>query len=191
MKDTLEAQLRKALNTGKPILTVLAGSNGAGKSTFYARHLKFTSMRFVNADEIAKILRPDDPGAIAYEAMHAAEALRRDLLEQRQSFCMETVLSDTQGAKLGFFREAQSAGYVLLLIWIRLTNSTLSQARVHHRVSQGGHDVPEDKLIERFPRTEANAIEALQIADFGLVLDNSSLDEPYRLLEIWQAGHRT
>ena len=190
MKDTLEAQLRAALNTGKPILTVLAGSNGAGKSTFYARHLKFTSMRFVNADEIAKILRPDDPGAIAYEAMHVAEALRRDLFEQRQSFCMETVLSDTQGAKLGFFREAQSAGYVLLLIWIRLTDATLSQARVHHRVSQGGHDVPEDKLIERFPRTEANAIEALQIADFGLVLDNSSLDEPYRLLEIWQAGRR-
>ena len=92
--------------------------------------------------------------------------------------------------KLGFFREAQSAGYVLLLIWIRLTDATLSQARVHHRVSQGGHDVPEDKLIERFPRTEANAIEALQIADFGLVLDNSSLDEPYRLLEIWQAGRR-
>ena len=117
-----------------------------------------------------------------------AEVLRKDLVGRRESFCMETVLSDTQGSKIGFFREAQAAGYKLLFIWIRLDSPALSQARVQQRVLRGGHHVPDDKLIKRFPRTQANAIEALKIADFGMVLDNISADEPYRMVETWHAG---
>ena len=188
MIESLEHRVRAALADGGLVLTVLAGSNGAGKSTFYGRYLRLLGLPFVNADEIAKVLRPQSPESIAYEAMHVAEALRKDLILRKESFCMETVLSDTQGSKIGFFRDAQAAGFELLFIWIRLDSPALSQARVQQRVLRGGHHVPDDKLIQRFPRTHANAIEALKIADFGLVLDNSSVDEPYRVVETWHAG---
>jgi predicted ABC-type ATPase len=186
--ETLEERIRSALAVNRPVLAVLAGSNGAGKSTFYARNLRALGLPFVNADDIAKTLHPQDAESMAYEAMHVAGAVRADLVRRKVSFCMETVLSDTQGSKLRFFREAQAAGYQLLFIWIRLDSAALSQARVRQRVLRGGHAVPDEKLIARFPRTRANAIEALKLADFGLVLDNSSADDPYRVVESWHAG---
>jgi predicted ABC-type ATPase len=186
--ETLEERIRSALEVNQPVLTVLARSNGAGKSAFYARYLRALGLPFVNADDIAKTLHPQDAGSMANEAMHAAGVVRADLVRRKASFCMETVLSDTQRSKLGFFREAQAAGYQLLFIWIRLDSAALSQARVRQRALRGGHSVPDEKLVARFPRTRANAIEALKLADFGLVLDNSSADDPYRIVESWHAG---
>ena len=185
---------RRALSNAaiqrQPVLIVLAGSNGAGKSTFYRHALQHTALPFVNADVIAQRMNPQDRGTLAYEAMHAAEAARRALFEARESFVMETVLSDTQGAKLTFFREARSAGYCLIVIHIWIASPEISAARVLHRVQTGGHDVPDQKLIERFPRTQANAAMALRIADLGLVYDNSRRDQPFIHKETWLEGEK-
>jgi predicted ABC-type ATPase len=179
-----------SLATGKPLLIVLAGSNGAGKSTYYRLALATTGLPFVNADEIAKSMRPSDPGSVAYEAMRRAEALREDMLSRRESFIMETVLSDTQGAKLALFRRARKSGYTLVVVHITLASLSISISRVLQRVRDGGHDVPDDKLEARFPRTRANAAKALAIADLGIVLDNSDLEIPYRHVETWSLGRR-
>ena len=65
MIESLEHRVRAALADGRLVLTVLAGSNGAGKSSFYERYLRPLGLPFVNADEIAKVLRPQDPESIA------------------------------------------------------------------------------------------------------------------------------
>lgn len=179
-----------SLAAGKPLLIVLAGSNGAGKSTYYRFALAATGLPCVNADEIAKSMRPSDPGSVAYEAMHRAEAIREAMLHRRESFIMETVLSDTQGAKLAFFRRARKLGFTLVIVHITLASLAISIFRVLQRVQDGGHDVPDDKLAARFPRTRANAAKALAIADFGIVLDNSDLNAPYRHVETWSHGRR-
>jgi predicted ABC-type ATPase len=101
---------------------------------------------------------------------------------------METVLSDMQGAKIAFFKAAQTAGYYLIFIYIRLDNVQTSIARVTQRVLNGGHDVPDEKLLARFARTRENASRALEMADVGLVFDNSDAGSPFRLVEIWEAG---
>jgi predicted ABC-type ATPase len=88
------------------------------------------------------------PADTAYAAMQVAEAIRDDLVERGESFCMETVLSDTVGANLSFLRHAQQLGYRVVLIHMVLQSIELSQARVRQRVLSGGHDVPDDKLIE-------------------------------------------
>jgi predicted ABC-type ATPase len=187
--EAYESSLRTHLATRDgPTLVVLCGSNGAGKSTFYRHHLAALALPFINADEIARTLHPEAPEAHSYEAMLLAEQLRQDLVAQHQSFCMETVLSDTQGAKLGFLQGAHDAGYAVVVIYIRLVSPALSMARVDRRVRQGGHNVPADKLMERFPRTQANAAKALQLASFGLVLDNSNARDPYRWKETWSNG---
>lgn len=61
---------------------------------------------------------------------------------------------------------------------------------VMQRVQAGGHDVPDEKLEARFPRTRRNALEALRIVDVALVIDNSSVDLPFVLVEVWRGGRR-
>lgn len=127
------------------LLVVLAGPNGSGKSTFFEHYLAPLGLRFVNADLIAKNLASQAPEAIAYEAAQIADAERRLLLTEGQSFCMETVFSDPNREKLNFLREAKAQGYTIFLVFICLEFSDLNIARVIQRVSDGGHDVPDDK----------------------------------------------
>ena len=101
---------------------------------------------------------------------------------------METVFSDPAGEKLAFLREARRRGYSVVLVFIGLESAMLSAARVAERVEQGGHDVPEDKLEQRFPRTLANLREALTFVDLAILLDNSATDEPFRFVALWEAG---
>jgi len=103
---------------------------------------------------------------------------------------METVLSDRMGDKVKFLREAQAAGYAVVFLWIRLSDPELCAARVAQRVARGGHDVPAEKLEARFARTVHNAVQALAFADIGAIIDNSSLDAPFHLIEWWEHGQR-
>jgi len=191
MLSPLGELIAAASEAGRPLLIVVAGSNGAGKSTFHAEALSGTGYPFINADEIARDLAIWSGRAaadLAYDAMRRADELRNDLVELRASFIMETVLSDTKGAKLAFFVRAQAAGYFVLFIDIRLENVDTSIARVTQRVLNGGHDVPDDKLLARFARTRRNAKKALAMADAGLVFDNSNPESPFRWMETWEAG---
>jgi predicted ABC-type ATPase len=191
MITPLRQRIAEAIGEGRPVLVVIAGSNGAGKSTFFTEALAQTDLPFINADEIARALAEVGNDAVsghAYEAMKLADDIRMDLVKRRESFIMETVLSDTQGAKLGFFRQAQASGYVIIFVYITLSDVQLSVARVIHRVENGGHDVPDDKLFARFERTRSNAAKALAMADLGFVFDNSNLESPFRLTALWERG---
>ena len=187
-REELAASLASVLRGNRPVIVVLAGSNSAGKTTFYDLYLKSLGLTFVNADHIAQVLRPTDPAAVAYEAAATAKTVRRGLVAQQHSFCMETVFSDPAGDKLHFLRDAQHAGYVLVLLFFRLSDPMLSSARVLQRVARGGHDVPDDKIVSRFERTRSNAAVALGFVDVGWVIDNSSAQAPYRLVERWERG---
>lgn len=165
-----------------PLLVVLAGPNGAGKTTFFRTQLAPTGLHFVNADLLARELRPDDPAALGYAAAQLADQVRHQLLALRETFCMETVFSDPAGDKLSFIQQAKTAGYTVVLIFIGIESAELSEARVFQRVSEGGHDVPRDKLIARYPRTMGNLLLAVGIVDRAYVFDNSSADRPYEFV---------
>jgi predicted ABC-type ATPase len=76
------------------------------------------------------------------------------------------------------------AGYEIYMIFIGLESEALSQARVVQRVEEGGHDVPEDRLVARFPRTLANLRTALRELDCVLLVDNSYADTKYRFVAL-------
>jgi len=168
----------------RPILVAIAGPNGAGKTTFYHAHLERAGLRFVNADVLAKDLLRDNP----YAAARAADALRRELVRQRASFIFETVFSDPAGVKLAFLKEAAESGYTVVVCFIGLSGPNASEERVAMRVSQGGHDVPTEKLRSRYPRTFANLKAATRDLPHVLVFDNSDLGKPFRQVAMFEKG---
>jgi predicted ABC-type ATPase len=167
----------------RPVVVALAGPNGAGKTTFFHAHLAATGMRFVNADVLAAEL-----GVAPYEAARLADALRRELLKVGESFIFETVFSDPVGDKVAFLEEAARSGYIVVLCYIGLASPDQSTERVAMRVSQGGHDVPDDKLLARFSRTVDNLQTAIRRLPHVLIYDNSDLGTPFRQVAIFDHG---
>jgi predicted ABC-type ATPase len=167
----------------RPILVALAGPNGAGKTTFFHAHLKPSGLRFLNPDLIAQTLalQPKD-------AAQAVANLRRELVRQRESFVFETVVSDPIGDKLSFLKETEKAGYTVVLCFIGLAGHETSEHRVAMRVSQGGHDVPSEKLVSRYPRTMANLQAAICDLSHVLVFDNEDLRTPFRKVAEFERG---
>jgi predicted ABC-type ATPase len=159
----------------QPNLIAIAGPNGAGKSTFYRSYLAHETLPFVNADVIAEHLQIG-----AYDAAELAEASRRELYERRESFIFETVFSDPVGGKLAFLEEAAANGYHVVLCFVGVHGPEISEERVVLRVAGGGHDVPYDKLLTRYPRTMENLRLSLRRLPLVLVYDNDDLREPHR-----------
>jgi predicted ABC-type ATPase len=164
-------------------VVALAGANGAGKSTFYHAHLRPAGLRFVNADVLARELKIGP-----YQAADMAHALRNELVQQRVSFVFETVFSDPVGDKLAFLRDAAAAGYTVVLCFIGISGPENSEQRVAMRVSQGGHDVPREKLATRYPRIMANLRAALQEVPHVWIFDNDDLRTPFRLIAVYENG---
>jgi predicted ABC-type ATPase len=167
----------------RPIVVALAGPNGSGKTTFYYSHLLVAGLRLVNADVIAGEFNIDP-----YEAARIAGTIRTELIRQRESFVFETVFSDPVGDKLAFLHEAARSGYTVLLCFIGISSPEVSDQRVAMRVSQGGHDVPTEKLFSRYPRILSNLRTALRELQHVWVFDNDDLRTPYRLTAICESG---
>lgn len=167
----------------RPIIVAVAGPNGAGKTTFYHAHIAPAALRYVSADVLARELEMD-----AYAAAKAADAIRRALVGQKESFAFETVFSDPAGDKLNFLKKAAAAGYAVVLCFMGLEDAALSEERVAMRVSQGGHDVPSEKLKSRFPRTLRNLKAAIGVLPLVCVFDNSDLSRPFRRVAVFRDG---
>ena len=167
----------------RPIILALAGPNGAGKTTFYRAFLAHSGLYFINADVIAQHL-----GVDAYRAAELAGDLRQQLIEQKVSFVFETVFSDPVGDKLAFLKRAESLGYTVVLIFIGISSPEMSDERVAMRVSQGGHDVPSGKLVERYPRVMQNLKRSLIELSNVRIYDNSEMSTPYRLVSVREDG---
>ena len=117
-------------------------------------------------------------------------ALRTELIRQRESFIFETVFSDPVGDKLNFLRQAVRQGYSVVLCFVGIADAKSSEQRVAMRVSQGGHDVPSEKLSARFPRTMANLASAIRELPCVLIFDNEDLRTPFRQVATYLNGQQ-
>ncbi|MEJ7833668.1 MAG: zeta toxin family protein [Nocardioides sp.] len=172
-----------------PVLHLLAGSEGAGKSTLAHEILiPRTHLAFVNADLIAEQLWPGDRGEQtrrAPEVSKLAAEERARLMAQQVSFITETVFSHP--SKLDLLRQAQLIGYTVSL-HIVMVPEDLAVERVADRVAYGGHAVPEDKIRGRYGRLGELVAQARHMADRADFYDNSSLDEPFRRVATYEYG---
>jgi len=170
----------------RPLMVAVTGPNGAGKTTFYHAHLKPAGLRLINADVLAAELDMEP-----YAAAAVAGRLRQELLRQRESFVFETVFSDPVGDKLEFLKAAAEQGYTVILCFIGISGPAVSEQRVAMRVTQGGHDVPAEKLITRYPRILANLQAAIRDLPHVWVFDNDDLRTPFRKVAVFEQGRAT
>ena len=167
----------------RPIIVAVAGPNGAGKTTFCNAHLRSAALSVINTDVLAHELELD-----AYAAASVADSIRRELVKRRESFIFETVFSDPVGDKVGFLKEAAENRYTVVLCYIGISGPEVSEERVAMRVSQGGHDVPSEKLQLRFTRTLDNLRMAIQRLPHVLIYDNDDLSNPYQQVAVFEQG---
>ncbi|MFT5133539.1 MAG: putative ABC-type ATPase [Gammaproteobacteria bacterium] len=168
-------------------LWLLAGGNGAGKSTFYQTRLAPLGLPFVNADIIAAELYPESPEAYSYKAAQVAEEIRNKLLQDGLSFCFETVFSHP--SKIDFTAQAKTLGYEIILVFIHLESTSLNKARVSQRVSEGGHNVPDEKVEARVIRTLGHIKTAIPLCDHVRILDNSYANDPFQQIATIRDGN--
>ncbi len=146
-----------------PNLYIIAGCNGEGKTTACYTVLPeiLNCKEFVNADEIAIGLSPFQPETVAFEAGRIMLGRIKDLLKQKADFAFETTLSTKSYMQL--IKEAKSTfGYTIHLIFIWLDSVELAKKRVHHRVKNGGHNIPDDVIERRYKRGLINFVKLYQ-----------------------------
>ena len=165
----------------KPNLYIIAGCNGAGKTTASFTILPeiLNCKEFVNADEIAKGLSPFQPEKVAFEAGRIMLQRVDHLLLEKQNFAFETTLA-TKSYR-GKILEAQKNGYNVILLFFWLRKVELAIERVKLRVKEGGHNIEPDTIRRRYTNGKRNLFEIyLPIVDEAMIFDNS--DGIYQLI---------
>lgn len=164
-----------------PNLYIIAGCNGAGKTTASYTILPemLSCNEFVNADEIAKGLSPFQPEKVSFQAGRIMLERVHELLKQKVDFAFETTLTTLSYQSI--IKTAKKKGYKINLLFFWLNNENLAIERVKIRVQEGGHDIPEDVIIRRYHKGIKNLLRIfISLCDYWLVIDNSS--SPYRFV---------
>lgn len=159
---------------------VLAGVNGAGKSSIGGAALQARGASYYNPDLAARTLlqaKPDlgleQANALAWQ--YGRDGLQR-ALDQGLSFAFETTLG---GATITDMLLAGAQGGAQLHIWYAgLSSPALHMQRVRERVAAGGHDIPEQKIRERYDGSRANLIKLLPYLTSLRLYDNSVEGDP-------------
>lgn len=161
-------------------ITVLAGVNGAGKSSIGGAFLRQSGGAFFNPDEVARKLRATSPGLSQAEANAAAWKKGKDLLvaaiESGTDFALETTLGGETITNL--LIEAAKQGTQVQIWYAGLENVELHLRRVAARVKIGGHNIPESDIRRRWIGSHQNLIRLIPWVTMLLVYDNSAEGDP-------------
>lgn len=159
----------------KPVLIIIAGPNGSGKTTITSKILKHEWMEdaiYVNPDVVAQEKYGDwNSKEAVMKSVKYCESLREECLRNKKSLIFETVLSAED--KIDFIRRAKEAGFFIRLFFVSTEHPSVNASRIARRVMQGGHDVPITKIVSRYYKSIVNCLKASKYADRTYVYDNT------------------
>lgn len=155
-----------------PEIIVFAGPNGSGKTTITA--MSKVIEPYINADDIKRTNHCSD-----LEAARLAEQMREECVAGMKDFTFETVMSTDRNLKL--LQKAKNSGYFIRCIYVLTSSPEINVMRVRVRKAEGGHDVPEDKIRERYIRALNLIPELIEVCDIVHIYDNTSV--PFRIFK--------
>ncbi len=159
----------------KPKCIIIAGPNGAGKTTFALDYLPKVEGfdNFINADLIASGLSPLSPEKHLLAASKLFLGEIDKAIKARENFSFETTLSGKSYLKL--IKKLKQNGWEVKLIYLYLLSVELSKKRVYERVKHGGHNIPVDTILRRYPRSLNNLLHHYaKLCDTTICMDNSN-----------------
>ncbi len=171
-----------------PNLFVIAGCNGAGKTTAAFTLLPeiINCKEFVNADEIARGISPFQPEKVSIEASRLMLHRLNELLLRKEDFAFETTLSSKN--YINFILKAKEIGYEICLIYFYLDTIELAISRIKERVKKGGHFIDDKVVNRRYKRSLVNlATKYSRIVDYWIVYNNSGI-RPLLIAELNKPG---
>ena len=160
--------------SNKKHLYIIAGCNGAGKTTasFTILPEVLDCKEFINADEIAKGLSPFQPESVAMQAGRIMLARMDELLQKGETFAFETTLA-TKSYKQKI-EWAQANGYEVTLLFFWLDSPNMAKKRVAQRVAEGGHSIPSETIERRYHNGITNLFAIyIDMVDICYIFDNS------------------
>ena len=163
-----------------PRISVLAGVNGAGKSSIAGAMFRELGAEYFNPDEAARQLRKDNPALTQTQANSAAWHAGRALLERaiagRKDYTFESTLGASTLPRL--LAEAAAQGFEVHVWFTGLATPELHLKRVQARVRRGGHDISEADIRRRFEHSRINLIQLMPVLAGLRVYDNSREADP-------------
>jgi len=159
---------------------VLAGTNGAGKSSIAGAMLLRQRVEYLNPDEAARRILAANPGISQTRANGAAWHEGKRLLERAIVERLDFVFETTLGGRTitGLLERAASLGIEVRMWYVGLSSPEHHIARVRARVAKGGHDIPESRIRERYDASRLNLIRLLPSLSELWVYDNSEEADP-------------
>ena len=168
----------------KPVLIVIAGPNGSGKTSVTSKILQHEWMEdsvYINPDIVAQERFGDWNSMEAIKkAVVYCEEWREKCLAERKSLIFETVLSAKD--KIDYIERAQKAGFFVRLFFVCTKSPAINSSRIAQRVMKGGHDVPITKVISRYQKSILNCKYIATKVDRTYLYDNSVDDAEQQLL---------
>lgn len=173
-----------AASKHRPVLIVIAGPNGSGKTSVTSKilhHDWLEDSEYINPDNVARDIFGDwnDLDAVLKAANYCND-WREKCFAERKSHIFETVMSAND--KVEYILRAKEAGFFIRLFFVSTESPTINAKRVANRVLNGGHDVPIPKIISRYDKSIANCRILSSVVDRLYVYDNSIDDVEAQLL---------
>ncbi len=171
------------------ILYIIAGCNGAGKTTASFTLLPeiFNCKEFINADEIAKGISPFNPESVNIEAGKIMLDRIDHFIRAGKTFAIETTLSSKNYKR--WIDLAKERHYKIMCVFFWLDSVDLALQRVHRRVENGGHSIPNEVIVRRYSAGIKNFLSYYKgIVDYWYFVNNSS--QPFELIAEGSSTHQ-
>lgn len=165
------------------VYMLIAGVNGAGKSTFYKSNFAFyelfssdaeqifSELIYINSDDILKSFGNWKNTRDMLRAGREAVEQIKDCFKNGYSFCQETTLCGNSVFKN--VRNAKKSGYKVFLVYLGLDSVLIAKERVNKRVEKGGHGIPEKDIEQRYVQSLSNLNKVFSYCDGIAYFDNS------------------